>query len=101
MSKQEAALLALVKQFDVVRAEATRINKDKDTLSARIKTLIGDKEEVPLEGYSVTYRHDSDREVVKFDQDRFQKEEPKLYKKYVKTETVSGSRRLIITSLEE
>jgi len=113
MAKKDV-LLELVKQYDRIRSEHTQLGKDKDELSTQIKGLIGDAVEVPVDGWRVSYRYDKDKEVVSFDEETFKKKDPKKYtqytemlaeiaalsKKYTKTKVVSGSRRLLIESLE-
>jgi hypothetical protein len=100
MSKKDEALLELVKQYDRVRTEHTVLTKTKDELSTQIKGIIGDRTDVPVDGYRVSYRADPDKEVEKVDLVKFQKEQPKLYKKYVTVETKVGSRRLVIGAIE-
>jgi uncharacterized protein YcbK (DUF882 family) len=115
MGKTEDEILKLVRRYDKVRTEHTAIGKEKDELSVQIKALIGDRTQVPVRGYRVSYAYDKDKTVTTFDEETFAEKEPKKYaayqqalkeieklrKKYVKTETVSGSRRLLIDTLEE
>ncbi len=110
-----AVLLELVKQYDKLRTEHSALTKEKDETQKQIKDLIGDKTEVAVPGWKVTYRNDKDKEVTSFDEEKFAEKDPKKYaqyqemleeiavltKKYTKVKTVPGSRRLIIESGEE
>lgn len=113
MSKD--ALLELVKQYEKVRMNHSELTKTKDELSTQIKALIGDRLDVPVDGYRVSYHYDSNKEVTKFDEKKMEKKNPldykalvklrekmqELTKKYTTTETIAGSRRLVIAALEE
>lgn len=100
MSKQNV-LLELIRQFDKLRTEHSKLTKDKDECATQIKSLIGDRLDVPVAGYRVSYRYDADKAKETIDLIKFAQEQPKLYKKYVKVETVPGPRRLVIQAVEE
>ena len=100
MAKKDDVLLELVKQYDRVRTEHTVLTKTKDELSTQIKSVIGDRTDVPVDGYRVSYRADPDKKVESMNFAEFRALEPKLYRKYVTVETKAGSRRLVIGAIE-
>ncbi len=114
MAKKDNVLLELVKQYDRLRTEYNQIGKDKDEVNGQIKQILGDAVEADVPGYRVTFKYDKDKEVVSFDEEKFEKNDPKKYqqylgmleeiklisKKYTKTKTIPGARKLIVESEE-
>jgi hypothetical protein len=111
---KDAVLLELIQQYDTIRTKHSALTEEKDNLSEQIKARIGTRLEVPVDGYRVSYKYDADKEVTSFDEDKMKTKAPadyklwqkacekikELTKKYTKTETKSGARRLLITQLE-
>lgn len=114
-TKEQDLLVNLVTKYDKVRTEVAQLEKEKDELNAEIKALIGEREAVPVPGWKVTYKYDKDKEVTSFDEQKFADNDTKGYlkyqkmlgeievitKKYTKTKTVPGARKLIVESGEE
>ena len=105
----------LAQAYVKVREEIAPLEKEKKTLSEAIKALIGDRTAVPSEHFRISYGYDKDKEVTTFDEESFAKKDPAKYrgylkavaqcealrKKYVKTETVPGARKLNIERLDK
>jgi hypothetical protein len=114
MAKKDDVLLELVQQYDKIRTKYNQLGKDKDEVNGQIKQLLGDALEVDVPGYHVTYKYDKDKEVTSFDEEKFEAKDPKKYaqyqlmleeiktlsKKYTKTKTVPGARKLIVEAIE-
>lgn len=96
----------LVESYDEVRAKLKPLEKEKDALSQAIKSQLGQRESAEVPGYTVTYAYDADKQVVTFDKEKLETEDPELLKKlvkkgYVTLETKKGNRRLVIDRLEK
>lgn len=101
-TKTDDRLLELIRLYEEVCAEINPLEKDKKEYWTEIKDLMGDTEEKVVPGFGlVTYKNDKDKEVVEVDRESFEKENPKLYKKYVKVKVVPGNRRLVLKGMEE
>ena len=114
-NKEQDLLVDLIEQYDKVRTNVKQLEKEKDELNTEIKALIGDRDSVPVPGWKVTYKCDKDREVTSFDEEKFKEKAPKDYVRYcemmvsieglkrrfVKTKTIPGARKLIVESGEE
>lgn len=104
MTKAEA-LHELCAAYVDIRNKLKPLEKEKEEINVQIKALIGDKTQVPVDGYRVSYDYDKDKRVVTFNEEKLKEDNPKLYKEllkreYVTVETKPGNRRLIIESLE-
>lgn len=113
-SKQEF-ITSLVQRYDAARTAATQAKKEQEELKEELTAIVGDKEELPVAGWKVTYRYDKDKEVEAFDEVTFQEKEPAKYrgylkakaamealmKHYVKKSVQRGSRRLIVERVRE
>jgi hypothetical protein len=105
----------LYEDYDKARTDAKEAENAKKEAGDAIKTLLGDTEEASTPRYIVTYKFDKDRETEVFDEEKFEEKDPKGYaaylifledikrvtKKYTKTVTVKGARKLIVTAKEE
>ena len=114
MAKKNDVLLELVKQYDRLRTEHTQLGKDKDEVNSQIKTLLGDAEQANVPGYRVTYRFDKDKTTEVFDEEKFKTKNPVAHrkwlalvaatqlitKKYTKTVTTKGARKLLVEATE-
>lgn len=114
--KDETQLLVdLLARYDQARTAAKEAENEKDELNKQIKLLLGNKEIVEVGNWRVTYRPDKDKVIKKFDEEKLQRKEPKVYEKYVNSrefietvtekytieETVPGTRRLTVGLKEE
>ena len=111
---QQEFIVDLVRRYDEARTQAKQAEKEKEALKKELTAIVGDKEELPVAGWRVTYRYDKDKEVEVFDELTFQEKEPAKYKgylkakaameaimkKYVKKSTQKGSRRFIVERAE-
>lgn len=113
-SSKQDFVIDLVQRYDTARAQATAAKKEQEALKEELTAIVGDKEELPVAGWRVTYRYDKDKEVEVFDELTFQEKEPAKYKgylkakaamedirkKYVKKSTQKGARRFIVERAE-
>ena len=112
---REEVMLDLVQRYDKARLIAKEAKNEADELNSEIKAILADKEELPLPGWTVTYRYDKDKEIEAFDEETFQRKEPKKYnvflkakeeieklmKKYIKVSIQKGARSLIVERKED
>lgn len=104
----------LYRIYDKARTRANDAEQMKNDASDEIKALLGETTEASTPEYIVTYRYDKDKEVVTFDEDAFMQKDPKAHtkyremlhtietvtKKYTKTTTVKGARKLLVQLVE-
>lgn len=96
----DAKILDLIRIYEEVMAELHPLDKQKKQIWEDIKELMGKAEEKIVPGFGkVTFKFDKDKKVQELDFDLFKKEQPKLYKKYVKEETTKGARRLVLVGM--
>lgn len=100
--------------YDKARADAQEAEAVKKEAADAIREKLGATEEASTPNYVVTYKYDKDKEVETFDKDAFETKDPKkfalykqyladaesLAKKYIKTTTVKGTRKLVVTRQE-
>jgi hypothetical protein len=105
----------LYEAYDEARRTAKEADAAKVDAGNEIKVLLGDIQEAHTQNYSVTYAFDKDRIDEVFDEDQFQEKDPKKYaeyqqyledikqitKKYTKTVTTKGARKLVVTASAE
>ena len=115
MAKAQDVLLRLVEDYDKARRAANEATREKDEINKEIKLLLGDKTTAAVPGWRVSYAYDKDKEVTLFDEEKFESKDPKGYKtyvemlkaieilskKYTKTKTIPGSRKLLVESEAE
>ena len=63
---REEVMLDLVQRYDKARLIAKEAKNEADELNSEIKAILADKEELPLPGWTVTYRYDKDKEIEAF-----------------------------------
>ena len=100
MATKEALKIMCV-EYEKLRNQESKIKKAKDEISTQIKAAFGDKEDLPVPDFILSYHYDDDKTSYTVDYEEFQKAEPKVYKKWVHEETVPGSRRLMVKRIEE
>ena len=105
----------LYDDYDQARTVAKEAEKDKKEAGDAIKTLLGETVEASTPRYIVTYKHDADKEVETFDEEKFETKDPRGYerylaildeakqyaKKYTKIVVSKGARKLIVVAKEE
>jgi len=105
----------LYEAYDKARRDAKEAEATKTDAADEIKKQLGDIEEASTTNYIVTYKHDKDREVESFDEEKFAEKDPKGYdvyltmvdkiatltKRYTKKTVVKGARKLVVTATAE
>jgi len=105
----------LYEEYDDARRNAKEAEGIKKDAADEIKKLLGNTEEASTPDYIVTYKYDKDSESEVFDEEKFAEKDPKKYaeyqqfledikritKKYTKTVTVKGARKLVVTAVAE
>ncbi len=111
------AINKLFRDYDEARGDAKDATTKADELNKEIKARLvdADADEVDTTEYVCTYKCDKDKTVTSFDEEGFAAKNPaqyakyqemqadlvKIAKKYTKTTTVPGARKLIVTRKEE
>lgn len=73
-----------IAKINALKAQAAALTKQANALQDEIKAAMGDTEKYTTEdGYNIFWKWKKGAE--KFDTDRFEKEQPELYKDYLKT----------------
>lgn len=115
MTKKLESLESLFKKFDVARSLAKTSATTMKDISDEIKTALGDTTEVDTPLYVTTFKYDKDIVTEVFDEEKFEAKDPKGYakyvaalelcaamaKKYTKTKTAKGTRKLYVTLKNE
>jgi FMN phosphatase YigB (HAD superfamily) len=117
MNKLAKSLDKLFVEYDRVRALAKESDREQKELAGTIKArLEAEKlDSVDTSEYVCTYKFDKDKENEVFDEEKFQKKDPKNYehyvavmeeikaltKKYTKIQVTPGARKLIVTRKEQ
>lgn len=105
----------LLVEYDQARSVAKEAKDRVEELNTEIKTTLGETEEVDTPEYLCTYYFDKDKEVESFDEEGFATKNPKQYgdyqqhladaarlaKKFTKTTTVKGARKLLVVRKNE
>lgn len=107
--------------YDKARADAKEAEADKKEAGDAIREKLGETTEATTQNYVVTYKYDADKDVEQFDEEAFETKDPKghaeyikllekaeailslskiVAKKFMKTVTVKGARKLVVTRQE-
>lgn len=87
-----------INKINALKAEVAKLNAEVNALQDEIKDAMGDAERVTTKaGFNIFWKWK--KPSMKFDTTRFEKENPAMYKDYLKE--VKGSREFRITKPEK